>query len=458
VAEVLSIPRQRWMRIIPIAFVMYTLAFVDRINIGFAIPGLQKDLGISATGAGLAGGVFFLGYLFLQMPGGHWATVWSARKLVTILLVCWGSLAVLSGLVHNALELCLVRFLLGLAEGGVWPATLILLTRWFPREERGRANSYWLFCIPMASVVMAPVSGWILTWADWRALLVLEGLPPLLWAFVWWFMIADTPEQARWLSQSEKDYLARKFAEEQTDMDALPTRRGSWRDTILNPRVWQLVLAHFLGVFGIYGTNLWLPVMIKSMTGVNVELIGLLATLPFLAAMVGLYFNAGHADRTGECKKHIAIPHLIGASALAVSAWVGSVSPWVGMVSLIIAEGCLLSSLGIFWALPTRFLPREVLGSGVGFINALGNLGGFIGPLVVGYCFSATHTSLVGMLIMSSSLILGAVTILLFHEPPARKLVEMKVAGEQDREERGLILSSGGCSPIWKEDHHSSGD
>src|SRR5205807_3072505 len=136
-------------------------------------------------------GVFFLGYMLLQVPGGRWATVWSARKFVTIALIAWGIFAILSGLVQNVVELCLVRFLLGVAEGGVWPATLVLLSRWFPLQERARANSYCMFCVPMASVVMAPLSGWILTWADWRTLLILEGIPPLVWVVVWWAFIAD---------------------------------------------------------------------------------------------------------------------------------------------------------------------------------------------------------------------------------------------------------------------------
>ncbi len=428
-----SIPRRRWMRVIPIAFIMYTLAFVDRVNISFAIPGLEKDLGISPTMAGLAGGIFFFGYMFLQMPGGHWATVWSARKFVTIALIGWGICAMLSGLVHNAVELCIIRFLLGLAEGGVWPATLILLSRWFPLEERARANSYWLFCIPVASIVMSPVSGWLLTWADWRMLLVLEGLPPLTWALVWWLLMSDSPEQARWLAPEEKAYLAHKLSEEQKQQNILPDSRGNWRETIRDRRVWQLVLAHFLTLFGIYSINLWLPVMIMRMTGLNAGLTGLLATLPYLAALVGLYFNASHSDRTGERKKHIAIPYIVASAALLLSALVGDASSEVGMLSLIIAEGFLLSTIGVFWTLPPLFLKKANVGTGIGFINALGNLGGFVGLLVVGYCFSLTRSSLPGILAISGALVAASITILLLREPVQTSRVPVEAFSETMR-------------------------
>ena len=206
-----STPHQRWWRIIPVAFLMYTIAFMDRINIGFGIPGMEKTLGIAADVAGLAGGIFFFGYMFLQIPGGQLAVTWSAKKFVFISLIVWGIFAILTGLVQNIAELLIVRFLLGVAEGGVWPATLILLAKWFPMEERGRANSYWMFCLPVASIIMSPISGWILTWTDWRTLFMLEGIPPLVWAAIWWFFIDESPDTAKWLSPEERSYLDRKF-------------------------------------------------------------------------------------------------------------------------------------------------------------------------------------------------------------------------------------------------------
>src|SRR2546423_14833944 len=209
------VPKKRWIHIIPAAFLMYTIAFMDRVNIGFAIPGIEKSLAVSATIAGLASGIFFVGYVLLQIPGGQLAMKWSAKRFVLFSLIAWGICAILTGLAQNATQLLIVRFLLGVAEGGVWPATLVLLARWFPLEERARANSYWMFCIPVSSIVMAPISGWILSWADWHTLLILEGIPPLLWAVIWWLVIADEPEKASWLAPAERSYLAEQFASEQ---------------------------------------------------------------------------------------------------------------------------------------------------------------------------------------------------------------------------------------------------
>jgi len=197
--QTVSVPKKRWIRIIPAAFLMYTIAFMDRVNIGFGIPGIEKSLGVNATIAGLASGIFFVGYVLLQIPGGQWAMKWSAKKFVLFSLIAWGIFAILTGLAQNATQLLITRFLLGVAEGGVWPATLVLLARWFPMEERARANSYWMFCLPVASIIASPISGWILTWADWRTLFILEGIPPLIWALVWWFTVDDSPDRAKWI-------------------------------------------------------------------------------------------------------------------------------------------------------------------------------------------------------------------------------------------------------------------
>src|ERR1019366_5090164 len=190
-----AIPAQRWVRIIPVAILMYTFALIDRNNIAFGMFGIQKELAIQATAAGLAAGIFFFGYVFMQIPGGLLAEKWSAKRFIT------------TALVQNLTQLLIVRFVLGVVEGGVSPATMILLTKWFPLSERSRANALWYLCIPVASIITGPVSGWILTHYDWRMLFILEGAPAVVWAIVWWFLVDDKPSDAKWISPAERDYL-----------------------------------------------------------------------------------------------------------------------------------------------------------------------------------------------------------------------------------------------------------
>lgn len=393
---------------------MYTIAFMDRVNIGFGIPGIEKSLGASATIAGVISGIFFIGYVLLQIPGGQLAVKWSAKKFVLIMLIAWGIFAVLTGLVQNTAQLLIVRFLLGVAEGGVWPATLVMLSHWFPLEERARANSYWMFCLPVASIISSPISGWILTWADWRTLFILEGIPPLLWAVIWWFSIADSPDTAKWISPEEREYLHQKFAE---DSSYTPAKEGgSWRDGLKDPKVWYLVVIYFLIQVGFYGVSLWLPVIVKGLTKQGFGAVGLIATLPYIAAVIGMYFNANHSDRTGERKAHTAYPLIIGGVALLLSGILGQTSALLGILFLIVSEGFVLAYVGVFWTLPPLFLSKESIGSGMGLINALGNLGGFLGPFLVGYFNTTTGSNLTGLSILCVSLVLSGVMVLIFRQ------------------------------------------
>jgi sugar phosphate permease len=435
--QAVSAPRQRWIRIIPVAFLMYTIAFMDRINVGFGFTGMEKTLGFGAEVSGLVGGIFFFGYMFLQIPGGQLAVKWSARKFVTISLIAWGIFAVLTGLVQNTAELLIVRFLLGVAEGGVWPATLVLLANWFPNEERARANSYWMFCLPVASIIMSPISGWILTWTDWRTLFILEGLPPLVWALIWWLAVADTPDDAKWLSPEERAYLDQKLAE---DHRAAPQtdERASWRDALKDGKVWWLVIVYFLIQVGFYGVSLWLPVMVKGLTKSGFGLVGILAALPYVAAVIGLYINANHSDRTGERKFHVAIPLIIGGIALLLSGLLGPRSALLGMIFLILTEGFMLPYVGVFWTLPPLFLHKESVGSGMGLINALGNLGGFVGPFLVGYFISSTGSTLTGIVVLCISLVVaGLMTIVFRYEHPRPAVMpEMPEASTEESDLR----------------------
>ncbi|NMP21400.1 MFS transporter [Sulfobacillus harzensis] len=401
--EAAAVPRVRWRRIVPIAFLMYTIAYMDRINVGFGFSGMEKSLHISAAIAGLAGGIFFFGYLFLQVPGGWFASRISAKKFVFYALLVWGVFAILTGLVSNEAELLIVRFLLGVAEGGVWPATLILLARWFPIEERARANMYWMFCLPVAAIIMAPISGAIVAHMSWRYLFIFEGIPPFIWAAIWWWTVDDSPETAKFISPEERDYLRAKFAE---DTSRYQPSANNWRAAFSNGRIWLLVAVYFLVQVGFYGFSLWLPTVIKDVTKTGFTATGLLTALPYVAAVIFMWINANHSDRTLERRAQTALPLIFGGIMLILSALTTQII-FLSVIFLILTEGFMLPYVGVFWTLPPLIVAEDALGPTNGLINGIGNLGGFFGPYVVGALITATGTTFAGLVFLTIALLVA---------------------------------------------------
>src|SRR4051794_13597678 len=253
-----SVGRSRWARLIPVAIVVYIISFMDRTNIGFALGGLHHDLGIDSAQQGLAAGVFFIGYLTLQIPGGHLAEHWSAKKFVGIMIVVWGVLAVAMGFVQSFGMLLVVRFFLGVAEAGIWPAILVLISHWFPAAERARAYGFWMMNIAISSIITAPLSGWILSFSDWRWLFIIEGaFPFIIAAPLWWGLIADHPREAKWCSPEERDYIERGLAADRAQEGE--HEKLGLRHVVTNSVVLRLTLVYFLVQIGFYGVNIWLP-------------------------------------------------------------------------------------------------------------------------------------------------------------------------------------------------------
>lgn len=410
-----TVPQERWRRIIPVAFLMYTIAFIDRNNIGFAFSGMQRDLGIDAAYTGMAAGIFFIGYLFLQVPGALIAEKWGAKRFVTVALIVWGGVSMATGLVQNGQQLLIARFLLGVTEGGVAPATMVLLTKWFPVAERSRANAYWYLCIPFASIVMSPICGWVLTVSDWRMMFFAEGLPPIIWAVVWWSFIDDDPARARWLSSAERDYLADVLGAERK---AIRAQSGSIRDALTSSSLWILVAVFFLIQVGFYGYSLWLPTLVKAISGGSNLTVGLISALPWIAGMAGAILMARYADLTGERRRCIAIGMIGGAAFLLLSVLFGQARPILAIAAMVACMGFLFSYIGVFWAAPTTFLTGTALGAGIGIINSLGNLGGFFGPSMVGYLIAATHQFIAGVFFLAGALIAAGLLVFLLRARP----------------------------------------
>ncbi len=402
-----EIPAKRWRYIIPMAVVMYILAYVDRINVAMILPYIDKNFGLSAANSGFAAGIFFVGYMILQVPGGYLASRWSARKVIAILMVLWGTTAVLTGFVENRTQLYIARFLLGVFEGGVWPSILVLLATWFPQQERARANGLWITCLPISAVLMAPLTGWLLSFLTWRTVFVIQGLPPLIWVFVWWFFIADKPSQAKWISPEERAYVEQRLAIE----NAAKGPSAGFLAAISDRTVLSLAVACFFWMAGFYGFTMWVPAVVKSFSHGGGSLqVGLISAIPFAFALVGMVVNATWSDRAMKRQPFIAVPVIIGACGLIAGQFVHT--PTLQLVFLIVAAVGVYCPYGPFWAVPSAILRSEISGAAMGFIN-MGNLGGFLGPFAVGYVRNETGSGFAGFLLLSVFLFIVAGVALL---------------------------------------------
>lgn len=415
---------KRWLRVIPVAFVMYTIAFVDRTNISLALHAMSRDLHMSPEEAGNAAGVFFWGYLVLQIPGGYLAERWSAKRVVSILLVAWGLCSMATALVHTSQGFWWMRLLLGVAEGGVWPATLVLLANWFPSRERARANAYWMLCLPLAVVISSPLSGWILGRWNWRVLLVAEGVLPLIWLLIWWALIHDHPSHAGWISREELEHLERTLRREK-EQRAQPVQRTVVR-ALLEPKVALLVAIYFLVNFGNYGYLFWLPSAMEHARKISSTREGFLFAVPYAITAVGMVLISKHSDRRRERRAHVAFGLAWGGVFLLGSVFTSGSSPVLSFLLIAVVGAGTYGMLGPFWAIPTETLPEGVAGPAMGLVNALGNLGGFFGPLVVGFLNQQTGSFVEAFAVLGVGWLAGAALSLAFL-PRQRALRESLV-------------------------------
>lgn len=385
---------------------MYMLAFLDRSNVAVVLPFIGSDpsMQLSPTDQGLVSGVFFIGYMMLQIPAALLAQRWSAKKVVLILMILWGLAAMSTGLVTSRNLFLVSRFALGVFEGGIWPAVLILLAGWFPLRERARANSLWMACLPLASIVMAPLSGVLLDHFSWRTVLMLEGIPPLLWALVWWQAIADSPRQARWVSAQERAYVETTLAAEEAAKPALES--SSYRRAMGDRKVLVLIGIYFCWISGFYGFNLWLPTLMKELTGGSATAVGWLTAIPYVFALAAMQRVSSWSDRTGDRRTAVAAPLAVAAIAM-VAGQLVHVS--LANIALLCLVGMgLYAPCGPFWAIPAELLRIEVLAFAMGLINAIGNLGGFLGPYLVGWVTDVTGSSAPAYYTLAAILGIGA--------------------------------------------------
>ena len=376
---------QRWLRIIPVALVMYTISYVDRTNVSLAldssISSMMKDLWMNDRMKGEAAGIFFFGYVALQVPGGYWATQWSPRKLISIFLISWGLCAVGCGLARSFRQFETMRFLLGVAESGVFPATLVLLANWFPRDERARANGAWSLCQPLAVAGSAPLTGWLLGAYGWQKMLILEGIMPFLWLPLWWFCISDHPRQAKWISPQERDFLETTFQREAAALEA-PQAMTSWKWS-RERTVWVLIAMYFLQNCAVYGCMTFFTSSLRGRGFTGLQY-GVLFAVPYALTALTMVLNSWHSDRTRERRGHVALVYLISGASLVLSVGLKE-HFWLSYALMCLAIPGPFAGMGPFWAIPSETLPRGAAGLVVGLVNAFGNLGGFAGPYIAGW-------------------------------------------------------------------------
>lgn len=395
-----KIPQQRWWRIIPPAILVYIFSFMDRTNLGIAVAGgMSESIGMTASMAGMASGIFFFGYLLLQIPAGHMAEKGSAKKFIAITIAIWGGLSIATGFVTEVWQLMVVRFLLGVSEGGVWPAMLVMLAHWFPPEERARANALFIMNLAIACVITGPLSGWIISEWGWRSVFFVEGALSVALIFVWWPLIADRPENAKWISAAERDYLIKRMKEEHDAFkgESVPV---SYKEILKDINLWKLSYIYFGYQVGIYGFIMWLPTILKTLTKAGIAQVGYLSALPYLIAIPGMYIFALWSDRSGNRKPYVAFPALGMAVCLILSV-VYKEQLWVSYGFLCALGFFWQAYKGPFWTLPPMLFPPEVAGGARGIINALGNMGGFVGPFAVGWIVTTWGSMDIGIYVLS---------------------------------------------------------
>lgn len=398
-------------RIVFYCFILFIINYLDRVNVGFAALHMNRDLGLSATAYGLGAGIFFLGYILFEIPSNLILHRVGPRRWIARIMVSWGLVSGAMAFVQGEASFYLMRFLLGLAEAGFVPGVLLYLTYWFPARDRAKAIAGFMTATVLSSVIGAPLSGWILssnpTWfglAAWQWLFILEAAPAVILGIVTYFYLSDRPQDGRWLDPQERAWLIATL-----DREEAQSRRGGsheFRAIFRDARVWLLTPIYMFHVVALYGVVLWLPQIMRSIGGLTDLETGLVTAIPFVFATIGLIVVARSSDRSGERKRHTAFAALGGGVFLAASAL--APTPLLSLVLLCVAAFGIWAVLGVFWTLPMQFLSGAAAAGGLAMINGFAQIGGFVGPYLVGWIRDATHSFTPALLALAMGPILAA--------------------------------------------------
>ena len=401
-------------RLLPFLFLLYVIAFLDRMNVGAAALQMPHDLGFSEGVVGFGAGIFFVGYFLLEIPGALIVERWSARRWIARIMISWGLMTVLMAFIHTAHQFYLVRFLVGTAEAGFLPGVIVYLTHWFRYQDRAKAVAFFYAANPLSYVIGSPLAGLLLglSWfglRGWRWLFIIEGIPAVLLGLITIWYLTDWPQQANWLPEEEKSWIVTELNQEKEAKQ----RHGSFQvwEALRHRDVILLTFCYFCAMTGSYGIAFWLPTIIKRLSRKSDFIVTLLAALPYVAAFITQQVNGWHSDRTQERRWHAALPVFLCGVALALAVLSGS-NLALSVALFVVAGGAFYGFQPVFWAVPTRFLSESAAAASIGLINSVGNLGGLVGPMVMGYLASRTHSFSAGLLYLVASLFASGILML----------------------------------------------
>jgi ACS family tartrate transporter-like MFS transporter len=407
-------------RLVPFLLVLYIVAWLDRVNVGFAALQMNRALGFSAAVYGFGAGVFFVSYALCEVPSNLVLYRVGARRWIARIMITWGLLSAAMMLVRGPMSFYGLRFLLGAAEAGFFPGIIFYLGNWFPRAERAKAMAGFTAAIPLSSVVGGPLAALLLSLhgsfglAGWQWLFLMEGIPAVILGIAVLVYLPDGPADARWLTAEERAWLIHALQQEGEHVGGSHTLV----DALAHPTVWRLAIVYCLGSIGSYGLTLWMPEILQGLSGLSNVVIGLISALPYVVAAIATVVVGGHSDRTRERRLHVAISCFVGGAGFAASAMLRE--PWLAMVALTVAAAGTMSRNGPFWALPSLFLHGRAAAGGIAFINTLGALGGFIGPYVIGLVKSASGSFTGGLLFLAAALTVSGIIALGLRGAPER--------------------------------------
>ncbi|MBB2896242.1 MFS transporter [Pseudomonas sp. AS2.8] len=405
-------------RIIPFVFLLYIVSYLDRANIGYAALQMNAELALSSEVFGFVSGIFFIGYFLFEVPSNLMLERFGARVWIARILVTWGMIAAATAFAQTAMHLYVLRFLLGVAEAGFFPGIIVYLTYWFRSRELATTVALFTAAIPVSYIIGAPLSTWImdnvhwLGWSGWRWMLFLEGIPAVFLGVLCYLYLTDRPEQARWLADEEKVWL---LAELERDRQARKdVKHFGALKAMSNPKVLYLAFIYFVYQCGSLGVGYWMPQIIKGFSStLSHTQIGLIATIPYIVATLVMIVWSRRSDRHGERRLHSALPLAVAAVALVGAGLVREPYLAIGLISLALAG--LYSFKSPFWALPTLFLSRSTAAVSIAVINSIGNLGGFVGPFMIGMVKGNTQSASAGLLFLSALLAIAFIMTLLIR-------------------------------------------
>lgn len=409
-----SVYRKVIIRLVPFMFLCYVCSYLNRINVSFAKIQMAQELAWSDAVYGLGAGIFFIGYFAFEIPSNIIMYRVGARRWIARIMVTWGIISAAMMFVNTPMQFYVMRFFLGVAEAGFFPAILLYLSQWFPSSRSAKVTALFMAAIPMSGVIGAPVSGWILhslsgvqNLSGWQWLFVIEGVPTILVGVAAFFYLTDRIEDAKWLSADEKEILRHNI-----DQEAAGKHLHKMMDGLANPKIWLLSFIYLFFTMGLYGVSFWLPTLIQA-SGVKDSLhLGLLTTIPYALATVSMIVVGRSSDRLRERRWHLAIPAVLAAVGFLISTTFQT-NLMISLPALCLATMGVMTTISMYWTLPPAILTGAAAATGIALANSVGSASGFISPFVMGSINAATQSTSGGIILLSGVLLVGSVLVLL---------------------------------------------